>query len=311
MVTGVPVPRKYISLKDLLESAESVPTETKELMMWRNIAGASALGILIGAPFYIGYLQSVDFYNIFVIGRVLIWITIIVLAAGWMYNGASELDYLQTWIRTGHYRKKRPFTIVVTFIVLSGFFAILVLNSGHVYIFFLLYAGYLVIDVGAWKLRRDEIKPAIKWATEFLKSEVETRSNLDTAHDREADIEIGNIYVQTIKIIQEFYFERSQITRVMVTFLPVALLTMTSYKLHLDILSGTQNSYFGIFEVEPSSHQVMLLGFHIDIDWLRFTAYSVYIVTMIVSEYVLSTWRNKMRQGLLDLRDKLFEMEKQ
>jgi Ca2+/Na+ antiporter len=294
--------RRYVPLQDRLKSADEVKLEWDNLLVYRNIAIGAAGGVLVLGnvikAYYDGLLTGS--FNYYVFGALLVRIGLIVVTLLWIQSGTVEHGYLMRWIRTPLLRSRRPVQVMLSFFLLAGFFAVLMLIADRVHLLFLFYSVFLLIDIATVKLRRDEIGAAIESGQRFLRSAVAPQADGTGLEQIERDRAMAELYDRALGVLRSYYFNRHHITRIVVTLAVMGTLCVAAYAL--------PRGAFGLVPVDTSAETLSLMGYAVPFDIARFVGYVLFLLVLFSSELVVAHWRSTMRDELYDVRDALFEL---
>lgn len=289
----------YVPLLERLKSADEVNKEWETLTLYRNMAIPAAGGILVLGNvinLYSGGFTATPF-SYYLLGQLLVRVALIILVLLWIQSGTVEYGYLTRWIRTPTLRSRRPVQVMLSFFILAAFFGLLMAVSDRLHLLLLLYCLYLLVDIATWKLRRDEIGAALDSGERFLSTAVPKESGPNISSEIERDRAIASIHLRALEALRRFYFCRYQITRIVVTLGAMTLLCIAAYVV--------PRAAVGLVHVDPSGAKLNFIGFDLTLDGLRFVAYLLFILVLLASEVVMSSWRSELRVALYDVRDAL------
>jgi hypothetical protein len=190
---------------------------------------------------------------------------------------------------------------MLSFFVLAAFFGLLMTVADRVHLLILLYCLYLLVDIGTWKLRRDEIGAALDSGEKFLRAAVPQGSGAGDSSEMERDRAMASMHLRALEALRHFYFGRDQITRIVVTLIAMILLCIAAYVV--------PRGAFGLVAMDPSGSALRLMGFDVTLDFLRFVAYLLFIFVLLASEVVMTSWRSALRTELYDVRDALANLQ--
>ena len=262
--------------------------------------------MLLGATLIQNFVKTLDPGNVFDLSRFALCIMLILMALLWLRAGTIELGYLQYWIRTGHFRTKRPFMIFAVFMIVAAYLSVLMIYAPRVHVFFTLYAVYLIIDMFTWKLRMDEIKLAIDDLSRFLRKELTALIETPASNAKEFDMKIIDTYVKGLAMIRNFYFQKPQRMRIVITLAMVIVLAAIAFTFHLSLAGSHSLGYFGELFTSPLNARIRAISAQVPTDWLRAFAYFLFAVLICASEWVLAGWRTELRHELSSLDERLF-----
>jgi hypothetical protein len=294
--------RRYVPLQDRLKSADEVKLEWDNLLVYRNIAIGAAGGVLVLGnvikAYYDGLLTGA--FNYYLFGQLLVRVGLIVVTLLWIHSGTVEHGYLMRWIRTPLLRSRRPLQVMLSFFVLAGFFAVLMIIADRVHLLFLFYSVFLLVDIATVKLRRDEIGAAIESGQRFLRSAIPSQADGADLELVERDRAMAELYDRALRVLRSYYFNRHHITRILLTLAGMGTLCVAAYVVPRGAL--------GLVPVDASAATLSLLGVAIPFDVARFVAYLLFLLVLFASEVVVARWRSTMRDQLYDVRDALVEL---
>src|SRR6516225_8678386 len=88
--------------------------------------------------------------------------SLILLGIFWYAHGTDELEILENWLRPSQFKfhtKKRQYLIIFAVGITLPLMAV---YSDFIAIFAICFTGYLLVDLWAWKVRREEIGRAVR-----------------------------------------------------------------------------------------------------------------------------------------------------
>ncbi len=264
-----------------------------------GIAIATVIGTALGKCF------DLDFTNFDSIVSIILYSFLVCLALLWIHSGAAELRYFEQWVRTARLHPRRPFVAMAAVAVVSGFFVLLIAVSNHLEWLFSIFSAYLVFDIFTWKVRRDEIRLSIEGAGRFLLAMMSPKADAaePASATNSSDAQVARIFLTALEEISFYYFKRPHIRRLAVTLVPCVVLAAISWSAVTDLS----------FVTAGLAKLVNLDG--IFANWNIFSrpgktlALTIFLVTISLSEFVLSRWRLQLREHLYNAGDTLSALQ--
>lgn len=313
-------------LRDRLDTKDAVATETdalKDVGYLASGAGLPLVAFVFGMQKYLEKMGVTLTMNWFDWVQCTMALGILVLTGLWIHNGRTELGYLRSGMRTGHFKLKSHTTIFFSFILLALFFAILAATTGTVHWFFAVYAAYLLFDVFLWRLRRREIEEPSRDTTAYLQREITevlstTGAARLSADERQTDIKLARLHLRMLEVLLTFYYKRPHIRRVLFVLAVVLALEMLAILVHMQVVGAKSlgNVPADILRlmrihVNAGQRQVSIGGLALSYDGARTAAYCIFAVVFVISEYVLWRWRDDMRRGIVAAEREIDELEQE